>query len=79
MKRKFLLGELSDLINELDSPLTLTPMKALQIQDLLVHLRKELLDMEKQISGNESDQESEITKQVKAEIAKKMAKLGIKG
>lgn len=77
MKRKFLLGELSDWINALDSPLTLDKMKALTLQDLLVHLRKELLDLEKQVSGDEADKESETTKQVKAEIQKRMAKLGV--
>ncbi len=77
MKRKYLMGELSDWINSLDSPLTLDRMKALQLQDLLIGLRKELLDMDKQLTNDTAEKDSELTKQVKAEIAKKMAKLKI--
>ena len=55
-------------------------MKALELQDLLVHCRKELIDLNKEVANhNPEKQPSELEKQVKAEIAKKMATLGLKG
>lgn len=78
MNKKFLLGELSDWINDLDNSITLDKMKVLQLQDLLIQLRKEMLDSDKNEINNNAEKESELTKQVKAEIAKKMAQLKIK-
>lgn len=76
MKRSILINNISDWINDLDAPVTLTPMKALELQDLLVLCRREL---SKSDPGTEQEKESETSRQVKAEIAKRMTKLGIKG
>lgn len=81
MRRNFLIPELSEWINDIDTNrdhYTLTPIRALQLQDVLIHARKEIIELNKQVDG-QPEEESEVTKQAKAEIQKKMAKLGIKG
>lgn len=71
MRRSILIGNISDWINTLDVKFNLTHMEALELQDLLIHCRREL--------DNQSPaEETEVKKQAKAEIQKVMTKLGIK-
>lgn len=74
-----LIGELGDWINKLDDlpSFNLTPMEGLQLRDLLIQARKQLIENGKELKGNEQD--SEMKKQVQAEIVKQMARLNVKG
>lgn len=71
MRRSILIGNLSDWINDLDKPITLTLMKALELQDLLIHCRREL-------DNEVPDSETKTKKQAKEAIEAHMGKLGIK-
>lgn len=83
MRRDSLINELTDWIEELDEvplhTIGLNFAKTGDLQHLLLRARKELLnnpaDNQEQ---SEKDKQTEINKQVKAEIAKQMAKRGIK-
>lgn len=79
MKRTFLVGELSDWINILDDSIlhttTLTSGKAQELQELLIHLRKELLDLSNELANHKpEDSKKEMQAQVQAEIQKQLTK-----
>lgn len=71
MRKSIIIGNLSDWINDLDNPITLTPMKALELQDLLIHCRRE-------IDNEVPKDDSEAKKSAKKAIEEHMAKLGLK-
>lgn len=80
MKKDSLINELTDWIEELDEvplhTIGLNFSKTGDLQHLLLRCRKELINAP--TDDQEYERQSEVTKQVKAEIAKQMAKRGIK-
>ena len=83
MRKDPLINELTDWIEELDEvplhTIGLNPAKASDLQHLLLRCRKEIINapVDNQ-DQTEKEKQNEITRQVKAEIAKQMAKRGIK-
>lgn len=75
MKRDPLVHELTDWIENLESDVKLDWENSQSLQHLLIRCRRELI---RNPNDEQVEKQSELQKQVKAEIEKQKAKLGIK-